>query len=317
MNNTINTIKKILYGIGLVGAVTGGVALINRLLSQHAKKYQPNVLIPSTYSWRFGRISYTKIGEGEPVVLVHTLEPGASSILFEPLAMELSEDHTVYLIDLPGYGLSDKPKMTYTSYFYVHMLSDFIEQVVGGPAYVISDGSSCAFTAIACDSQPDLYKGVIFFNPPSAAEENMTPTWALKILRSILEWPLLGTLVYNLSMTVGAMRTRFGSYLDESMLNRLSSAAHVHDMTAHVPFASFITLYMNANFSLPLSKLDQNVYIMLSGDPDQAREQAEYLRSVNSSVETEYIQASRKACPWLQNAEAVLDTCRIVLGEEV
>lgn len=310
-----NTVKKILSGVSLVGAIIGGVALINRRLSQYARKYQPNVLIPSQYSWRFGRISYTKIGEGEPVVLVHSLEPGSSSILFEPLAMELSENHTVYLLDLPGYGLSDKPKMTYTSYFYVHMLSDFVEQVVGHPAYVIADASSCAFTAIACNSQPDLYQGLIFFNPPTAAEENMTPTWGLKILRSILEWPLLGTLVYNLSMTVGALRTRFGSNLDEGMLRRLSSAAHVHDITAHVPFASFITLYMNANFSLPLSKVDHNVYIMLSGDPDQAREQADYLNSVNSSVETEYIQASRKSCPWLTNTQSVLETCRIVLGD--
>ena len=45
--------------------------------------------------------------EGPSFVMVHGL--GVSSTYFEPLAAELADAGTVYLVDLPGYGASPKP----------------------------------------------------------------------------------------------------------------------------------------------------------------------------------------------------------------
>jgi pimeloyl-ACP methyl ester carboxylesterase len=45
--------------------------------------------------------------EGPSFVMVHGL--GVSSAYFEPLATELADAGTVYLVDLPGYGASPKP----------------------------------------------------------------------------------------------------------------------------------------------------------------------------------------------------------------
>jgi len=72
-------------------------------------------------------IRYTVRGSGAPVLLLHGigefLEIWWSNI--EPL----SEHFTVYAMDLPGHGLSDKPAINYTLPFINEFLSDFMGEM--------------------------------------------------------------------------------------------------------------------------------------------------------------------------------------------
>ena len=43
---------------------------------------------------------------------------------------KLAENHAVYALDLLGCGRSEKPKITYTNYLYVQLISDFIKNVI-------------------------------------------------------------------------------------------------------------------------------------------------------------------------------------------
>jgi pimeloyl-ACP methyl ester carboxylesterase len=47
-------------------------------------------------------IAYTRGGDGPPVVLLHGL--GSSRLAWTPVAGKLSRSHTVYALDLPGFG---------------------------------------------------------------------------------------------------------------------------------------------------------------------------------------------------------------------
>ena len=103
-----------------------------------------------TYHWRFGDISYSVSGEGKPVLLIHDLTPGSSSIEWAYLVPELSKTNTVYLIDLPGCGLSERPSVTYTSYMYTQLVNDFIHDIIKKSSFVVATGNSAAFVIEAC-----------------------------------------------------------------------------------------------------------------------------------------------------------------------
>ena len=56
------------------------------------------------------RLHYLTCGEGEPLVLLHGR--GNAGALFAPIFAPLAEQRRVIALDLPGWGLSDKPPFT-------------------------------------------------------------------------------------------------------------------------------------------------------------------------------------------------------------
>ena len=57
-------------------------------------------------------LRYEKTGDGPPLVLMHTIRTQLE--YFRSLAPLLAKSYTVYAIDLPGHGQSDKPQITYS-----------------------------------------------------------------------------------------------------------------------------------------------------------------------------------------------------------
>lgn len=82
------------------------------------------------YEWRFGKIRYQKKGSGTPLLFIHDLTAGSSNYEYHRLINNLTDKHEIYSIDLLGYGLSDKPSMTYTGNIYEQLISDFIKNVI-------------------------------------------------------------------------------------------------------------------------------------------------------------------------------------------
>src|SRR6267154_466684 len=62
------------------------------------------------YRWHGLRIHYKKVGEGPPVVLLHTVDVGSSCIEWRKNTAALSEGFTTYAVDMPGFGQSDVPE---------------------------------------------------------------------------------------------------------------------------------------------------------------------------------------------------------------
>ena len=59
--------------------------------------------------WRGHRIAYSRQGQGTPVLLVHGLHAGASSLEWRHTVPALVDRHTVFTVDLLGFGRSDRP----------------------------------------------------------------------------------------------------------------------------------------------------------------------------------------------------------------
>ena len=83
------------------------------------------------YQWKHGNIYYKILGHGSPVLLVHDLTVFSSNYEWSQIIDKLKAEHTVYAVDLIGCGRSDKPLITYTNYFYVQMIQDFVNDIIG------------------------------------------------------------------------------------------------------------------------------------------------------------------------------------------
>ncbi len=69
-------------------------------------------------------IHYRSGGSGRPMILMHGWGCDSSALsLFERVAME---HHTVYNLDLPGFGKSDEPTTPWGVEEYTHMLEQFV-----------------------------------------------------------------------------------------------------------------------------------------------------------------------------------------------
>ena len=122
---------KIKTFIILSGLTTASIHVINRIqYSLYTVKNYLRYPNNNYYEWRFGKIRYIKKGSGTPILLIHDLTVGSSVYEFNKIIDTLSTNHEVYAIDLLGYGLSDKPNMTYTNYLYVQLIIDFIKNIV-------------------------------------------------------------------------------------------------------------------------------------------------------------------------------------------
>jgi pimeloyl-ACP methyl ester carboxylesterase len=74
------------------------------------------------------RIHYLKAGEANaPVLLLHGGGYDSASLSYKHAIGPLSEHYRVFAPDWPGYGQSDKPKMEYSTEYYMGFLGRFMD----------------------------------------------------------------------------------------------------------------------------------------------------------------------------------------------
>src|SRR5919206_4514340 len=97
--------RAALVGLGAGLALAGGGALLNRSLTlDDLPPTLPGA--PVDWAWRGWRVRYTTLGDGPPLVLVHGVHAAASSFEMDGVFTSLAGHHTVYAVDLLGFGKS-------------------------------------------------------------------------------------------------------------------------------------------------------------------------------------------------------------------
>ena len=82
------------------------------------------------------RLHYLEAGEGDPILLIHGFP--TSSHLYRNILPELAKTHRAIALDLPGYGLSDKPLDSKYDYeFYANTLSAFLDALGIGDTHLV------------------------------------------------------------------------------------------------------------------------------------------------------------------------------------
>ena len=149
------------------------------------------------YKWHHGRIHYQRKGMGDPLLLIHNIYPGASLEEWERNIDPLSRHFTVYAIDLLGFGDSDAPHIKYKAVTYVELIFDFLREVVGKPALVVSSGLSCAYVSEVAAWRANLFARLCFICPRSEPVGLDSPRWVAAIRRFLMSSPTLGSGFYE------------------------------------------------------------------------------------------------------------------------
>ena len=116
------------------GAALGAAALYN-VTASHRIAALDNLLGGESAEsiWRGHRVAYTRHGAGTPVLLLHGIYAGASSYEWRNTVDALAARHTVYALDLLGFGRSARPNLRYTPALYQAFLADVMAKL-GQPA---------------------------------------------------------------------------------------------------------------------------------------------------------------------------------------
>ena len=294
----------------VINRVEFSLSTVNNALSSPNNKY---------YEWRFGKIRYTQKGNGSPLLLIHDLTKGSSSYEYSKIIDELSEKHEVFAIDLLGYGLSDKPNITYTSYLYVQSVIDFIKNVIGKKTSIVASGDSVSIAVMTAHNDGEIIDKILLINPQNLNQLSRIPSKRTKLLKLLIDTPVLGTFVYNMLTNKESFRKSFADrffynpgMITEGILDAYRESSHQPDCTAKYIFASYMGRYMNTNILHALKQIDHSIYIVYGTEKKDNQTTVEAYLSHNPSIEA-FPVSYTKQFPHLERSKTVLDQLEILL----
>ena len=302
----------------LITLTSAAIFIINKLIA--ASAVMKNLLHSreeNYYNWRFGKIHYTKQGSGSPLLLIHDLNPYGNLHEWKAVAEELAKKHTVYCIDLLGCGCSDRPKITYTNFLYVQLITDVIKTVIKERTDVITSGLSGSFTVMACRNDDAIINKIMMVNPTDLAVLNQIPTKQSKIAKFLLELPLVGTLVYNVIVSKGNVDLLFTEQLvynpfhvDTELVDTCYESAHLEKGNGKYLLSSIAGKYIYCSIAATLKEINNSIYIIGGQAEKGIQETVALYTSMNSSIESE-IFSHTKHLPHLEAPRQFLATADI------
>lgn len=109
-------------------------------------------------------IRYKKIGNGNPILLLHTFRNRLE--YSEKLSELLKKKRTVYSIDLPGFGDSSINKKTiYDLSFLTNSIKEFIKSLKVKKIEIAGESIGAVLSASIANQMPNLVKKIFMFNP--------------------------------------------------------------------------------------------------------------------------------------------------------
>lgn len=291
------------------------IAAINNKIFKNAENQltkENDILLSShVYNWKFGKISYKTIGSGSPVLLVHAPIIGSNGNEWKENIPDLSKNHKLYVIDLLGFGNSERANITYSSYLYVCLINDFITEVIKEPSAVVASNLSAAIAEMAYVFNPKNFTKLCLVCPP-ITKKITSPSEIIKKLP--LDFPIFGDLMFNYFNSKKMIK----SYLKKNIyssnfsvtndkINSMYAYAHKDGTNNRHIFSSFITDKLDINIETTLPETDIPVLIVYGNSfPDVKKNISEASR-LNKNVKTEILNG--KALPNEEDPKAFNTLC--------
>lgn len=244
------------------GAAIGLAATFNALVGKSVEPLD-NLIggEEGWFTWRGHRIAYTKRGAGPPVLLVHGIHATASSFEWRFNVDELARHHTVFTIDLLGFGRSDRPAIRYSARLYLALLTDFVAQVVAQPVVIAASSLSAAYAIVLGARDPGRFPALILIAPTGLVRLHKSPSAAGDVARYAVDSPVLGTAVFNAMVSRRSIR----DYLERHYVDGEIATDELVDSlyaTSHQPGAkyapsAFLSGHLNLDVRRALRRLLQ------------------------------------------------------------
>ena len=312
--------KKFAAAIAMIAATAAAIHVLNRYIEKAATA--ANLLSGKdchTFHWRLGDVSYTRKGTGSPVLLIHELTPCSNSYEWHRVADVLAKKHTVYCLDLPGCGLSDRQNITYTNFYYVQLLTDFMKSVIGAPAAVLATGLSASFAVTACNYAPEFFHKLILINPVSLHALAQVPTRKSKAAKLLLETPLAGTLLYHLIVSRPRVEKEYTErlfhdphHVRQEYVDVYHESSHRRNSGGKYLLSSIIGNYVYFNIGHALKSIDNDIVILGGEYQENIHETVSDYQAVNPAIEAAFLPDTRHL-PQMEAPEEFLKLLEIYL----
>ncbi|WP_200231995.1 alpha/beta fold hydrolase, partial [Rubrivivax gelatinosus] len=181
----------------------------------HAAPHTPLPPALAAEHHRLGDIGYYVAGRGKPLLLVHTVNAAASAADVRPIFEHCSESRTVFALDLPGFGSSDRSDREYTPRLMTDavlaMLGPIRERCGPGPVDVLGVSLGCEFVARAASEMPEAFGRIALVSPTGFMGRRTLrgpegSTLGKPWLHRILAAPLWANGLYRLLTRPGVVR---------------------------------------------------------------------------------------------------------------
>jgi len=184
--------------VAMGGAGIGGLALYNRRLERGGGEI-PDRLggEKRRYLWRGYDLAYSVAGEGEPLLMMHGVYAGASSLEFRNNFQELSRSFRVYALDLLGCGLSERPGRRYGPEDVTMQVEDFAREEIRGPVHLVASSLSAALAVPAAVRSPRLFKKLVLICPTGYGTLDRSSGRLGDAVLGLFLTPVLGNTLYH------------------------------------------------------------------------------------------------------------------------
>ena len=305
--------KAILAFFGACGAAAAGLVGVQKICLAKAQKKKDETHPLEYYTTPEGDIAYRSIGHGRPLLLVHSMMPGASCREWDEVIDALAESYHVYAIDLPGFGNSFCPEKPWTAYQYANCLHAFISNVIKRPVCICGANGGADFALILSMLHPESLRRLVLISPEGigkgfATEEDIKPL-------SLLLSPVAGTQKFLLGTSKGKIRKRLEDafYAKEQVsaeqIQRYADAAR-YGVHAQTTFACIETRFYAADTRKAFDLLSLP-FLMIWGEENKENScehfhTAEKIKSYGSFALFE----KTGALPHMENSKAFLENIK-------
>ena len=214
-----------------------------------------------------GQLSAYVDGKGPPLLLIHSINAAGSAAEVRPLHDHYRASRTVFSIDMPGYGFSERSDRAYTPRLMtdaVHAVTALIRARCGNaPVDALALSLSSEYLARAATEAPEAYRSVALVSPtgfnglrPWRAAPGSTRgvPWLYKALRGPRDaWGAAlfrgltkpGVIRYFLHRTCGSKNSDEALWAYNVLTTRVTGAhfAPLHFLAANLFSADIHTIY--------------------------------------------------------------------------
>lgn len=256
-------VRTLLWGAAAVGAP----ALANAMIARRNRRLESPAWGRSRrYAWTHGEIDFQEIGDGAPVVLVHSFGPGHDAEHWRDAGMILAQRQRILALDLIGWGHSEKPRIEYDGELYIQLLRNFLEEIVRERAVLVAAGLAAAYAVQVAADSPEIVAGLGLCSPVGLTTHGEEPDLTDALTNRALRLPLVGTTVLNLytSRTAISRHLRREVFAAEDRVDAARIEHHYlssHQPGSHLTLAALLSGYLNHDVEPALARLDSPVWL--------------------------------------------------------
>jgi pimeloyl-ACP methyl ester carboxylesterase len=250
--------KLLLGGGAAVGAAAAANALVARDVVPLFNEIGGE---EGAFTWRGHRVAYTRRGEGPNVLLVHSIHATAWSLEWRHNVDALAEGHTVWTIDLLGFGRSDRPAVDYTAALFCDLVADFAAEVIGGPTALVGASLAGAYVVALGARYPERFPALVVIGPTGVTrlERPNAGGGVTGAVQATFASPVIGTALFNALVSRPSIEFFLKrTYADDRLVTpALVDAYHrsAHQPGARYAPAAFVGMRLNLDVRDDLARL--------------------------------------------------------------